>query len=91
MASTRSSRKAIRQNQKCRERNRAQRSTLRTVIKKCRVAAVGDSPEAAETAFRLAVKRIDQAAAKHLIHKNKAARTKSRLANLLAKPAATGG
>ena len=42
---------------------------------------------AAETAFRLAVKKLDQAAAHHLIHKNVAARTKSRLSRLLKKTA----
>ena len=72
-----------------RERNRSYRSALRTVLKKCRAAAAGDDPAAAEAAFRLAVKSLDQAAAGHLIHKNVAARTKSRLSRLLKKPAAT--
>ena len=66
-------------------RNRSQRTALRTVLKNCREAAVGDDAEAAQAAFRLAVKRLDQAAAKHLIHKNKAARTKSRLVKLMKK------
>ena len=72
-----------------RERNRSDRSALRTVLKKCRAAAAGDDVEAAQTAFRMAVKKLDQAAAHHLIHKNVAARTKSRLSRLLEKPAAT--
>lgn len=87
MPNTRNAKKALRQSQKRRLHNRAQRSALRTVIKKVRLAATGDDPEAAREAFRLAVKRLDQAAAKNLIHKNKAARTKSRLSKLLTKAA----
>jgi small subunit ribosomal protein S20 len=69
-------------------RNRSDRSALKTVVKKCRAAATGSDADAAQTAFRLAVKKLDQAAAHNLIHKNAAARTKSRLAKLLQKPAA---
>ncbi len=69
-----------------RERNRAARSALRTVLKKFRTLASGTDAAAAEAAFRLAVKKLDQAAASHLIHKNAAARTKSRLSRLLKKP-----
>ena len=68
-------------------RNRSDRSALRTVLKKYRTVAAGDDLAAAEAAFRLAVKSLDQAAAHHLIHKNVAARTKSRLSRLLKKPA----
>jgi small subunit ribosomal protein S20 len=70
-------------------RNRSARSSLKTVVKRCRVAATGADAEVAQTAFRLAVKKLDQAAAQNLIHKNTAARTKSRLARLLKKPATT--
>jgi small subunit ribosomal protein S20 len=70
-------------------RNRSARSALKTVVKKCRIAAAAADAEAAQGAFRLAVKKLDQAAAHHLIHKNTAARTKSRLARLLPKPAKT--
>jgi small subunit ribosomal protein S20 len=83
MPNTSNAKKALRQNHKRRLQNRAQRSALRTVVKKCREAAVsGDSALAAD-AFRTAAKQLDQAAAKHLIHKNAAARTKSRLSRLL--------
>lgn len=74
--------KALRKSQTRRLRNRSQRSALRTTIKKFRALAAGEDAEATETAFRLAVKRLDQAAAKGLIHRNKAARTKSRLSKL---------
>ncbi len=78
-----SAKKELRKNQARRLRNRSQRSELRTTIKKFReVAATGDR-ETAESAFRTAVKSLDKAAAKNLIHRNKAARTKSRLAKIL--------
>ncbi len=83
MPNTTSAKKALRQNQARRLQNRSQRTALRTVIKKCRLAAAAGDPQAAETAFRLAVKRLDQAAAKNLIHANAAARTKSRLSKLV--------
>ena len=78
-----SAKKSLRQNKTRRLRNRSQRTSLRGVLKQCRVAAAGDDAEAAQSAFRLAVKTLDQAAAKNLIHKNAAARTKSRLSKLL--------
>jgi small subunit ribosomal protein S20 len=88
MPNTSSAKKALRQNQTRRLKNRSQRSSLRTLIKKFREAAAGDDKAAAETAFRTVVKRLDQAAAKNLLHKNTAARTKSRLSRLLRQPAA---
>lgn len=83
MPNSKSAKKALRQSQDARLRNRSQRSALRTSVKKVRLAAEGDDREAADAAFRLATKKLDQAAAKRLIHPNKAARTKSRLAKLL--------
>ena len=90
MPNTKNAKKDLRQNRTRRLRNRSHRSSLRTVLKNARIAAVEDDPEAAQAAFRLAVKRLDQAAAKHLIHKNKAARTKSRLSKLLSSKEKTG-
>ena len=58
-------------------RNKAQRSTLRTAIKK--VAAAGSKAEAAE-ALKAAEAQLDRAGRKNLIHRNVAARTKARLA-----------
>ncbi|MCA9117481.1 MAG: 30S ribosomal protein S20 [Planctomycetaceae bacterium] len=92
MPNTRNAKKALRQSETRRIRNRTQRSALRTVIRKFREAAAGDDAAATEAAFRLTVKRIDQAAAKRLIHPNTAARTKSRLSRLLnPKTAETAG
>ena len=63
-------------------RNRALKSNLKTVIKKAE-AAIANAAEDREAVVKLAVKKIDQASAKGLLHKNNAARKKSSLANKL--------
>lgn len=78
----------MRQADKRRLRNRAARTSLRTVVRKVREAVSTNDPAAAEAAFRTAVKKLDQAASKKFIHRNKAARLKSRLSALVKKPAA---
>jgi small subunit ribosomal protein S20 len=75
------------QNEKRRLRNKGVRSELRT-RQKAALAAAGTEHQAELT--RLAVKRIDKAAAKGVVHKNKAARLKSRLARRLARLAEQG-
>jgi small subunit ribosomal protein S20 len=62
------------------ERNKAQRSTLRTALKRVRHA---DSAQAAGAAYAAAVQLLDRAARKGLIHRNNAARHKSRLAKFV--------
>ena len=91
MPNTHSAKKALRKNLRRRVRNRSDRTELRTVLKKCRLAAAGTDGDAAQAAFRSAVKQLDQAAAKRLIHKNTAARLKSRLAKLFARPKVVAG
>jgi small subunit ribosomal protein S20 len=76
VANIKSQIKRNRQNEKRRLRNRAVRSELRT-REKAAVAAAGGDGEA--EALRQTIKRIDKAAAKGVIHKNTAARKKSRL------------
>ena len=79
MANTKSAEKRIRQSAKRNERNRAARSAMRTAIKKVRGAVdAGDAPSA-ETALREAVQVIDRTVSKNVLHRNTAARTKSRL------------
>ncbi len=78
MANIKSQIKRNRQNEKARERNKAVRSEMRTRTKHA-VAAIDEGGSDAEEAVRLAVKRIDTAAAKGVIHPNQAARRKSRL------------
>ena len=58
------------------------KSALKTAIKKANVAVQNDSTEKSE-AVKVAIKKIDQAAAKGLIHKNNAARKKSALVKKL--------
>lgn len=79
MANHKSARKRVRQNQKRNEINRSNRSKLRTGIKKLR-AAIGHSDKTgAEDLLNPTVSIIDKAVGKGLIHKNTAARYKSRL------------
>jgi len=78
MANIRSQIKRNRQNERRRVRNKAVRSEIRTRSKVAVALASSGAAESAE-ALRLAVKRIDSAAAKGVIHKNQAANRKSRL------------
>jgi small subunit ribosomal protein S20 len=78
VANIKSQIKRNRQNLVRHERNKAVRSELRTRVKAAVVAAE-NGDEDAEAKLRLAVKRIDSAAAKGVIHKNQAARRKTRL------------
>ena len=63
-------------------RNRALNSNLKTTIKKAEAALAGSSSDST-AAVTLAIKKIDQAVAKGLLHKNTAARKKSQLARKL--------
>lgn len=83
MPNTTSAKKELRKSQKRRLHNRTQRSMLRTSIRKVRSAIAAKDRDAADQAFRVAAKTLDQAASKNLIHKNAAARTKSRLAHAM--------
>ena len=78
-----SAKKSHRQSLKRRARNRSQRSALRTAVKKVREAVANGETEQAASLLTATTKKLDQAAAKNLIHANKAARTKSRLAKLV--------
>ena len=85
MPKIKSAKKAMRQAKTRHIRNKAQRSALRTAVKSVRVAATA---QAAAAAYALAARLLDRAARKGLIHKNNAARHKSRLAALVKKVAA---
>ncbi len=78
MANIKSQIKRNRQNEKRRLRNKAVRSEMRTRTKAAVTTAEAGDDTAAE-ALRIALKRIDKAAAKGVIHKNEASRRKSRL------------
>ncbi|HXF94529.1 MAG TPA: 30S ribosomal protein S20 [Gemmatimonadales bacterium] len=77
MPRIKSAKKAMRQARARYQRNRVQRSRLRTAVKRVRQAETG---EAAARALAVAVRLLDRAARKGLIHPNNAARHKSRLA-----------
>ncbi len=79
MANTAQARKRVRQAEARRIRNAGQRSNLRTFIKKVIAAVNAGDAEKAQAAYKAAVPVIDAAVNKGLIHKNKAARNKSRL------------
>jgi small subunit ribosomal protein S20 len=79
MANHKSAEKRIRQNAKRNEINRANRSKLRTQIKKLRTAVAGADKAAGTELLNPTVSMIDKAVNKGIIHKNTAARYKSRL------------
>ena len=76
MPRTKSAKKALRQARRHRERNKAQMTALRTAVKKARTA----SGEQTALAHVKADQALDRAARKGRVHKNRAARPKSRLA-----------
>lgn len=79
MANIKSAIKRARQNIKLRQHNASARSMYRTYIKNVLKAVEAGDLDAARTAYAKAQPVIDKAAGKGLIHKNKAARIKSRL------------
>lgn len=91
MANIKSAAKRARQAEKRRMRNRVYRSWARTAIKKARAYIQAGDFEAAEEAVRTAVRVLDKAAEKGIIHKNNAARRKSRLMRLFAQAKAAAG
>ena len=62
------------------ERNKADKSALKTTLKKFEAAVAEGNREQADSAYTAAVKSIDQAVKKGIIHKNNAARKKSSIA-----------
>ncbi len=79
MANSPQARKRARQGEARRQRKAGARSMFRTYIKKVIYAVEAGDKKAAEDAYKAAIPVIDAAASKGLIHKNKAARHKSRL------------
>ncbi|MDR1484766.1 MAG: 30S ribosomal protein S20 [Planctomycetaceae bacterium] len=79
MPNIKSAKKRLRQNIALRERNRASRSFVRNRCKNVIQAVKEGNVEDAERLFRVATKALDQAGSRQIIHKNAAARKKSRL------------
>lgn len=81
MPNTKSAAKRLRQNIQRRLRNRAIKRSVKTQCHKVVAAIAQGNAELARAEFRLAAKKLDQAAAKGVIHRNAAARHKTRLAS----------
>ena len=79
MANTKSAEKAARQSEKHRARNVALRSRMRTAVRSVITAISGGNKGVAQTSYQKAVPVIDSLVSKQIIHRNKAARHKSRL------------
>ncbi|MCP3908882.1 MAG: 30S ribosomal protein S20 [Oceanicoccus sp.] len=79
MANSPQAKKRARQGEKRRQHNAGLRSVVRTSIKKVLAAIATGNAEEATAAYAAAVPVIDRMADKGIIHKNKAARHKSRL------------
>lgn len=79
MPNIKSAKKRVITNAKKGVNNNIGRTSMKTAIKKCEKAVSANDKALAEDNLKVAIKRIDKAAASGLIHKNKAAREKSRL------------
>jgi len=90
LANIKSAKKRARQAEKHRQHNASMRSMVRTYIKKVYAAIAAQDKKQAEESFKAAVPVIDRMAGKGLLHKNKAARHKSRLSAQIKKLSATG-
>ena len=84
MANTRSAKKRFKQNLKRRLRNRAVRSTIRSSVKTARAAVTEQTPQAKEAVLE-AIRILDRAVSRGIIHRNTAARKKSALARSVAR------
>ena len=92
MPNSKSAEKRLLQNKTRRAQNRSIKSAVRTQVKKVRSAVDAGEIAKAEEEFKLAAKKLDKASSRNIIHKNAAARGKSRLQKLIKKaknPAAT--
>ena len=80
MANIKSSAKRVLVSRVQAARNKADKSQLKTTIKKFDAATAAGNQENAEAAYKAAVKSVDRAVSKGLLHKNNAARKKSQMA-----------
>jgi len=85
LANTKSAKKRIRQNSRRRVRNARIRTRARSSVRSARQAVEGSDRNAGEVAVKSAIQELDRAASKGVLHRNNAARRKSRLQKQLAK------
>ena len=83
MANSAQARKRARQSDRIRLQNMAQRSAYRTAVKKVRRAIEAGDKAAAAVVFQESMSAMDRLADKRIVHKNKAARHKSRLSSAI--------
>jgi small subunit ribosomal protein S20 len=83
LANTRSAIKRLRSSERKRQRNQLHRGSARTAVRKAQKLMDQGRPEEAREAVQVAIKALDKAAQKGVIHKNNAARRKSRLVQRL--------
>ncbi|MBN1456780.1 MAG: 30S ribosomal protein S20 [Sedimentisphaerales bacterium] len=83
MAHSLSAKKRVRQNAKSRMINRARKSAVKTQIKKFEESLAAGNTEAAQQQYRLLARKLDKVSSTSTMHKNTAARMKSRLAKKL--------
>ena len=79
MPNIKSQMKRDRKNKEQQAKNKAEKSALKTAMKKFDAAVTAGDKEAAATTYKVAVSAVDRAAGKNLIHKNKAAHKKSQM------------
>jgi small subunit ribosomal protein S20 len=90
MPTTRSAKKRLRQNLVRRAKNRATKSSIKTEVRQVREAVAAGNLQKAEEELRAAARKLDRAGARNVIHRNKAARVKSRLQKLIKKAKQAG-
>ena len=89
MPNNKSAEKRLRQNAVRKARNKAIKSSVKTSVKKVLTSVEAGDVAAAEESYKTAAKKLDQAGAKGVYHKNAAARKKSRLQNAIKKAKAS--
>ena len=77
MPNIKSAKKRVELSKAANEKNKAEKSALKTVIKKFDAAIASGNREQADSAYKVAVKTVDQGVKKGILHKNNAARKKS--------------
>ncbi len=85
MPNNKSAEKRLRQNKVRNARNKAIKSSIKTQVKKVVAAIEAGDASAAEEQFKLVAKKLDKAGARNVIHRNAAARKKSRLQQAIKK------
>ena len=83
MANIKSSAKRDVKSKKLRDHNKAEKTELKTMMKKFDAAVAEGNRETAVSAYKVAVKSVDRAAGKNLLHKNNAAHKKSAMTKKL--------